>query len=133
MPYKDKEKKKEYDRLYRLNNKEKVKQIKKEWTEQNKEKVKGYELKYSQSEHGIKNKTIKRWISRGILCFDFDLLYDIFLKTTHCEYCNVELTTGLPRTLTTKCLDHNHSINDRFNVRAVLCNWCNINDVLSTN
>ena len=61
MPYKDKEKKKEYDRLYRLNNKEKVKQIKKEWTEQNKEKVKGYELKYSQSEHGIKNKTIKRW------------------------------------------------------------------------
>ena len=113
-----KEEKKEYDRLNYLKNKEKKKETNRLYRIENKEKIKEYE----QTEERKKSNRISRWKYLGILCFDFDLLYDIFLKTTHCEICNVELNTN---TKTRKCFDHEHSINDRFNVRYVLCHSCN--------
>ena len=107
----NKQEKKEYNRLYHSENREKIKQKKMEWT---------------QTEKGKKSHIISNWRYIGILCFDWDLLYDLFLKTTNCEFCNVELNTN---TKTLKCLDHNHSIKDKFNVRGVLCLSCNIKDV----
>tara|TARA_R110000851_G_scaffold286693_1_gene440575 strand:+ start:57 stop:464 length:408 start_codon:yes stop_codon:yes gene_type:complete len=134
MPCKDKEKRKEYNRLYRQKNKEKNKEGIREYNRlyhvNNKEKNKERKKKYNQTEQGIKSNKISHWRAQGILCFDWDLLYDIFLKTTNCEFCQVELTTGRYNTLTTKMLDHDHSIKDKFNVRGVLCNSCNIKDVL---
>ena len=106
---KTKEETKEYMRLWRLKNTENIKQ-------------------YRNSKHNKKIKTICQWRSRGILCFDYDLLYDIVLSTTRCEFCKVELNTN---TKTRRCLDHDHSINDKFNIRAILCNSCNTRDVLS--
>ena len=129
-----KEERAEYARLYYIKNKEKISQGRKErdklWRLKNKEKHKEYFTEYYKSEKGKKVSTIGQWRHRGILCFDFDLLYDIFLSTTNCEFCNVELTTDRYNTSTTKCLDHNHDINDRFNVRGVLCLSCNVKDVL---
>ena len=108
MPLKDPVKLKEYRRLYYLKNKEKLKE----------------EIRlYKQSEEGIKVNRIAQWKYIGILCFDWNLLNDIFLSTNKCEICNVELNTN---TKTRKCLDHDHNITDRFNVRYVLCNSCNI-------
>jgi len=107
MPLKDPVKLKEYSRLYYLKNKEKKKEYYKE---------------YRQSEQRKKSRRISDWKLYGILCFDWNLLYDIFLKTTHCELCNVELNTN---TKTRKCLDHDHSITDKFNIRYVLCHSCN--------
>ena len=52
------------------------------------------------------------------------------LKTTQCEICEVKLTIDRYTTSTTRCLDHDHSINDRFNIRGVLCHSCNSKDVL---
>ena len=69
---------------------------------------------------------ITDWRRRGILCFDFDLLYDLFLSTKFCEYCDIELDAN---TKTRKCMDHHHGINDKFNVRGILCFNCNIRDV----
>ena len=97
MPIKDPVKRKEYDRLYR------------------------------QTEKCKKANRISNWKSRGILCFNYNLLYDIFVKTTNCEFCNCILNTD---SRTRRCLDHNHNITDRFNVRGVLCNSCNRKDVL---
>ena len=37
-----------------------------------------------------------------------------------------KLNTDRYNTKTTRCLDHDHSITDRFNVRYVLCNSCNV-------
>ena len=125
MP-KTKEERKEYMRLYYLKNKETKKENNKLWRQKNK----GYIKEYRQTEQGKKSNIIGKWRHLGILCFNFDLLYDIFLKTTNCEFCNVKLTTGRYMTSTTKCLDHDHSINDMFNVRGVLCQSCNIKDVL---
>ena len=111
-----KEEKAEYHRLYRIENKEKIAQQRKE-----------NDRLYRQTEVGKKSHTISTWKWRGILCFDWDLLYDLFLKVKFCEFCNVELNTN---TKTKKCLDHDHSITDRFNVRGVLCLSCNVKDVL---
>jgi len=105
---KTKEDRKEYQRLHYLNNKDKI-QI------------------YKQTEQGKKINRISSWKFQGILCFDWNLLHDLFISTTNCEFCNCELNTN---TKTKKCLDHDHNITDRFNVRGVLCQSCNTKDVL---
>ena len=110
MPFKDPVKLKEYKRLYRLKKKEHLK----EW-----------QREYRQTEEGKKSSRIGSWKKRGILCFDYNLLYDIFINTTICELCNCELTIDRYPTYTTRCLDHDHSITDKFNIRYVLCHSCN--------
>ena len=111
MPHKNKEERNEYQRLYRIKNKEKIKKQDKE---------------YRQTDKRKKTNRISLWKYYGILCFDWNLLYDLFVSTTNCEFCNCELNTN---TKTRKCLDHDHSITDKFNVRGVLCNSCNSKDV----
>ena len=113
-----KEERKEYDKLNYQTKKERKKAYMKKYRE---------ESDYTNSVNGVKSRRIGKWKSRGILCFDFDLLNDIFLSTARCEFCNVELNTN---TKTLKCLDHDHSITDKFNVRGVLCMRCNFKDVL---
>ena len=121
-----KEQKKEYDRLHRIKNKERFLKRDKEYRNNNKE----YYKEYRHTVKGKKSMRITDWKRKGILCFDYNLLYDIYVKTSHCEFCNVELTIGRYTTSTTRCLDHDHSINDMFNVRGVLCHSCNTKDVL---
>ena len=125
MPY-TKEERKEYMIEYRIKNKEKLKKQTNEYYIKNQE----FYKKYRQSDKSKKSNRISKWKEQGILCFNFDLLYDIVLSTTNCEFCQVELTTGRYNTSTTKMLDHDHSIKDKFNVRGVLCNSCNAKDVL---
>jgi len=127
MPYKDPEKAKEHDRQYYLKNKEKKAQKSKEYRFKNKEKLKEYRKEYYKTPQGLKSSRISQWKQQGILCFDYNLLYDIFLSTSKCEYCDCEL---YGRGNNKKCLDHDHSITDKFNIRGVVCNSCNIKDVL---
>jgi len=93
------------------------------WT---KEERAAYDRLYNQTPAGKKSRRIRRWKHQGIISEDYDALYERFMSTTHCENCSVLLTTGCGRT--GKCLDHDHDIKDRENVRAVLCNACNLND-----
>jgi len=81
---------------------------------------------YRQTAAGKKRGRINNWKQMGIISYDYEALYERFMSTTHCEECSVLLTYGLNRT--GKCLDHDHSIDDRENVRAVLCRACNVND-----
>ena len=122
-----KEQKKEYNRLYRIKNKDRINEKMRLYDHKNKERIK----EYRQTEQSKKTMRISKWKQYGILCFDWNLLYDIFLKTSHCEFCKVELTIDRYIKPTTRCLDHDHSINDKFNVRGVLCHSCNIKDVLN--
>ncbi len=130
MPYKDPEKQREYKRLYRLKNKKKNKEYFREYYLKNKEhmdKKHSENLKkYKDTEAHKKTQTISRWRFRGILCYDFNLLYDLFLSTNKCEYCECDLNIC---NKSKKCLDHDHSINDKFNIRGVICHSCNSKDV----
>ncbi len=120
MPYKDPEKMKEY----RKRNKEKLNKQAREYHIKNRDKVKLYQdtNEYKQV------RRISGWKRQGILCFDYNLLHDLFFKTTHCEYCGIFLQ-GRGRDC--KCVDHDHSITDKFNIRGILCKSCNNKDVLN--
>tara|TARA_R110000787_G_C13122428_1_gene414997 strand:- start:118 stop:534 length:417 start_codon:yes stop_codon:yes gene_type:complete len=105
---KNKDKIKEKDRLYYLKNKEKVAQQKKE---------------YHQSPEGKKSLRISRWRQRGVMCDDWDALYQKYLDTHLCELCSCPLTEDTISTSTTRCLDHCH---DSGLFRNVLCWGCNV-------
>jgi len=89
-----------------------------------------YVREYHQSPAGKKRGKIKNWKKYGIVSNDWNATYEKFMNTLNCEnlQCNVLLTTGRYITATTKCLDHDHSIINEYNIRAVLCHSCNVND-----
>ena len=95
---------------------------------QSKEEIAESNRVYNQTPNGIKRHRIGTWKFKGIITDDYDALYERFINTSHCEKCDVELTSGGWNTRTTRCVDHDHSIKDRENVRGILCNACNIND-----
>ena len=102
------DKKKEYDKIYYGKNREKkVEQFK----------------KYSKTINGIKSRRISQWKHQGVVCDNFDALYNHYTSTAYCDYCRVELTIDKKTTSTTKCVDHCHETGL---FRNILCLSCNI-------
>ena len=87
----------------------------------NKDKIK----EYRQSPRGIKSGRISNWKNYGVVCDNWDAMYDHYTKTTYCDICRVELSIKKERSSNTKCLDHDHTITDRPNFRNILCHCCN--------
>jgi len=108
---------------------EEIKQYKSEYyfknKEKNKEKRKEYRMRIYNTPKRKKSMKISNWKAQGIICDDFDALYEKVLNTTNCEECDCILTVDRYNTKTTRCLDHDHSITDRENVRNILCQSCN--------
>tara|TARA_R110000823_G_scaffold296684_1_gene416695 strand:- start:75 stop:428 length:354 start_codon:yes stop_codon:yes gene_type:complete len=117
MPFKDPEKRKEYCKEYH-----------KEYYQNNKELINGHHKEYRQTEQGIKSRRISDWKYCGIsLDYDYDIIYDIYINCNVCDFCNVELIEGNYGS-NKKCLDHNHITGE---IRGILCQMCNIKDVLA--
>ena len=100
---------KEKDQIYRDTNKDKI-------AEQHKE--------YRQTPSGKKSGRISHWKYRGVICNDFDELYEKYINTKNCERCEVELTETEKPTKTTRCLDHDHETGL---FRNIVCWNCNLN------
>jgi len=123
MPYKDKEKMKEW----REKNKQKIKEQQKEYNEEHKEKIKEqqkeYQKEWRQTDQGKKSQRIHNWKRSGLICEDYDKLYEYYLNTNDCDKCGIELVEGLYGA-NKKCMDHNHKTGI---FRNILCNTCNCN------
>jgi len=103
-----------------------------EWAEKNRDKSNQIKSDYCKRnpENRTKSYRIYQWKVRGIIFHDYDLLYDIYLQTTHCDRCDRLLT--MDNGSAQKCLDHDHTITDDINVRNILCKKCNNFDVWKT-
>ena len=124
---KTKDKKREYQKEYRNENKDKIKQKGRQYYIENKDKINQKQKEYYKTDAGLKSNRICSWRKQGIICDNWDALYDHYLKTSFCDICKVQLTYDSINTATTKCVDHDHSITDRPNFRSILCNCCNLN------
>ena len=119
---KNREKLLQKQKEYYHENRDKLLQKNREYYDQNKDKIREYE----QSDNGRKLRRINCWKHQGIICDNWDALYDHYLKTSFCDLCKVQLTYDSISTATTKTCDHDHSITDRPNFRNILCQSCNV-------
>jgi len=79
---------------------------------------------YSDSKRG----KILRWKRMG-LKDDFNMVWDRFINSTHCENpkCNVLYGEKGDGNGNWKCMDHDHTPGMENNFRNILCNNCNVN------
>jgi hypothetical protein len=123
-------KKRGYYKKYEEKNKEKRKEYAKKYREENKEKIKEAQLNYKKNnpDRLLKTKRISMWKKYGIICENYDEMYEKYINTTCCDYCNKSFVSSQDRQL-----DHDHNITDAPNVRGVLCINCNTRDVYGKN
>jgi hypothetical protein len=67
-----------------------------------------------------KSMTINNWKGSGVVCEDFDMLFNEYIKKTKCEHCSKDFKSTKDR-----CLDHDHSTGL---FRAFVCQNCNVKD-----
>ena len=96
MPLKDTEKRKEYNKAYN-----------KTYSEKNKEAIKEQKKEYNKTPEGIKSNRISQWKHIGVICGDYNELYDYYSLSTNCEFCWVDLVEGMYGS-NKKVLDHCH-------------------------
>ena len=102
---KNKEKYKHTNKEYYHKNKEKLNKQSKEWNKNNKEKSK-------------KSMKISQWKHKGLICENYDQVYQLWLDSTHCDKCGCDYNG------TIKCMDHCHTTGA---FRAIVCSKCNNN------
>jgi hypothetical protein len=112
------EKKKIYDKQYRLANKDKAMEYRKQYNLNNVEKI----AEYRQTENRKKSYRITNWKRLGVISENFNELYEKYINTNNCEECNVELIYGMCGS-NKKVLDHDHTTGK---FRNILCHCCNV-------
>jgi len=112
---------KEYFKIYYKNNIEKYRESVKKYDKTDKGKL--YRKQYRQTDKGKKIKRIGDWKHMGLICDDYNSLYEKVYSTTNCEECDVLLTEDKKTTKTTRCMDHDHTTGL---FRNVLCHSCNV-------
>ena len=67
-----------------------------------------------------KYHAIYKWKMRGLICDDYNALYETYIKTMECQHCQTEFTKNNKR-----CLDHDHTTGL---FRKIVCHRCNAMD-----
>ena len=116
---------KAYFKAYRIKNAEKLKAQKKVWNKENAEKIKAYDKLYRQEniERYKKTDAIYNWKRSGLICDDYDKLYELYLQSTHCEECGCKYSIWGDGVGRFRCMDHCH-LTGVF--RNFICSKCNL-------
>jgi len=133
---KNSEKLKAQNKIYRIKNAEKIKAYKQEnaekintqrrvYRQSNDEKIKADKKLHRQEniEKYKKKDTIVNWKRSGLICDDYDKLYELYLQSTNCEECDCKYSVKGDGVGKFKCMDHCHTIGL---FRNFLCNKCNL-------
>ena len=99
-----------YNKAYHIKNVEKKKAYDKAYREDNIEKCK-------------KKETIGNWKTKGLICDDYDNLYELYLQSTNCEECDCKYSDFGDGVGRWRCMDHCHTTGL---FRNFLCNTCNL-------
>ena len=131
-----KARKKAYLKAYREKNREKINAQKKAYYQENVEKIKAYNQENAEKikaywkayyqENAEKHKkfhTIANWKRYGLICDDYDKLYELYLQSTHCEECGCKYSDFGDGVGKWRCMDHCHTTGL---FRNFLCHTCNI-------
>jgi len=65
------------------------------------------------------NKKIQKWKDRGLIAINYELIYDRWYYSSHCENCKCEYSNN-----NYKSMDHDHKTGL---FRNILCHSCNSN------
>ena len=120
------EEKKAYNKAWRIKNAEKRKEYFKAYCKENYEKRKAYNKVWREEnpEKCKKVQTISDWKhTKGLICDDYDKLYEAYLQSPNCEECGCEYSIKGDGTGKFKCMDHDHTTGL---FRNFLCCPCNV-------
>lgn len=120
------EERREYKRQWWEANKERMNERKRQWREANKEREDERVRRWRETnpEKAAKKDTITNWKKRGVICDDYDALYEHYLSVANCEDCGVEFTGKIgDGSGKYRCLDHCHETGA---FRGVVCTGCNL-------
>jgi len=102
---------------------EEVRSYMKKYREDNKERIIETRIKYKSSPNRKKSYIIYNWKSRGIICDDYEALYNQYINVTNCDNCSIAFGSFGDGTGTHLCCDHDHKTGL---FRNFLCNKCNL-------
>jgi hypothetical protein len=91
--------------------------------------IQKYNQQYMKRSNVKKYYIIKNWKRIGVICNNFDEMYQIYSDCTECNFCGQTFIPYENGYNYDKHLDHDHKITNRFNIRAILCRICNTNDI----
>ena len=104
------------------------KEIQRRYRERNREKIRERQREYTHTENGKKTRRINQWKRLGIIADNWGEVHAWYMETDTCDICDCVFATGTQNTYSTKCLDHDHSIKDDYNIRGVICQSCNCSE-----
>lgn len=128
---KNSEKIQAYQKVYNVDNAEKIKKRQSDYQKKEylkdpeKIRLRNEKWKTENPEKAQEVTHIANWKQYGIICDEWEVIYRIYMDTTNCDFCQEPFKNSKDR-----CLDHDHSITDSFNIRGILCRQCNFKDKL---